>query len=194
WGLAQPAAAARPALAAGLSTGLAATTFELPPNGRLRKVFSLRPALQEGTAELTFAGKADAFRDAVREKVRVVPDGFPVAGSYSDLLEGSATHKVVLPRDWIKGTLHCRVDVYPSTLADLQKGLAGLPRDPYGCFEQASTANYPNTLILSYLRETDQANPAMEKQARQKLAAGYQRLTSYECQKPGARGQESGVS
>src|SRR5262249_23767457 len=26
------------------------------------------------------------------------------------------------------------------------------------------------------------------------LAAGYQRLTSYECQKPGARGQESGVS
>ena len=42
--------------------------------------------------------------------------------------------------------------VYPSTLADLQKGLEGMLREPGGCFEQTSTSNYPNLLILDYLK------------------------------------------
>ena len=54
------------------------------------------------------------------------------------------------------------MDVYPSTLADLQKGLEGLLREPNGCFEQTSTSNYPNVLILDYLKRADQANPELE--------------------------------
>ena len=56
--------------------------------------------------------------------------------------------------------------MFPSTLAALQKGLEGLLREPNGCFEQTSTTNYPNVLILDYLRESSQADPELEKHVR----------------------------
>ena len=77
------------------------------------------------------------------------------------------------------------MQVYPSTLADLQKGLEALLREPNGCFEQTSTSNYPNLLILDYLKESDQAKPEVERRARDLLARGYQKLTSFECPQHG---------
>jgi len=57
-------------------------------------------------------------------------------------------------------------------------------REPGGCFEQSSSSNYPNVLILSYLKETDQALPEVEKRARGMLTNGYNKLTSFECKLP----------
>jgi hypothetical protein len=131
---------------------------------------------------LAVEGRTAGFApDKVREKFRIVPEGFPIVAARSDLLEGSASHAVTLPATWVKGTLKCRVDVYPSTLADLQKGLDALLREPCGCFEQTSTSNYPNLLILDYLKESDQARPEVERRARDLLARGYAKLTSFEC-------------
>jgi hypothetical protein len=155
--------------------------FDVPANSPLRKLYRFQPSLKEGEASLTFEGKAGSFPDSVRNTFRVVPEGFPVAGSHSDLLEGTASKTVTLPQIWVKGTLKCQVQVYPSTLADLQKGLDALLREPHGCFEQTSTSNYPNLLILDYLKESDQANPEVERRARELLARGYQKLTSFEC-------------
>jgi hypothetical protein len=160
--------------------------FDLPAESSLRKLYRFQPTLNNGKALLAFAGKADSFAgDSTSEAIRVVPEGFPVVGAYSDLLEGSATRAVELPRTWVAGTLKARVDVYPSTLADLQKGLDGLLREPNGCFEQTSTSNYPNLLILDYLKESNQANPEVERRARDLMARGYQKLTSFECTDPG---------
>jgi hypothetical protein len=157
--------------------------FEVAGDGRLRKLFRFRPNLVTGTAKVAFDATTAPFSaDRIQETIRVVPDGFPVMGSSSDLLEKSATHRIKLPVRWIRGTMECKVDVYPSTLADLQKGLEGLLREPYGCFEQSSTSNYPNVLILEYLRSADKSNPELEKRVRDVLARGYQRLTSFECQ------------
>ena len=108
-----------------------------------------------------------------------------MVGSHSDVLEGVATSDVVMPDAWVKGTLKFRVHVYPSTLADLQKGLEALLREPCGCFEQTSTSNYPNLLILDYLKESNQTKPEVEQKARTLLASGYQKLTSFECPKTG---------
>jgi hypothetical protein len=158
-------------------------TLEVPADSAVRRLYRLQPSLREGTAKLTFEGKSARFgADAVRGAIKVVPEGFPVTEARSDLLEGGAAVQTIeLPRRWVKGTLQARVDVYPSTLADLQRGLAGLLREPHGCFEQASTSNYPNVLILDFLRESGQANPEVERTARELLARGYQKLTSYEC-------------
>jgi hypothetical protein len=76
------------------------------------------------------------------------------------------------------------VQVYPSTLADLQKGLEALLREPGGCFEQTSTSNYPNLLILNYLKESDQARPEVERRASDMLARGYGQLVAFECVNP----------
>jgi hypothetical protein len=159
--------------------------FNLPAEGRTRRLMSLQSSLNQGQASLALEGRTEALIDAIRETIRVVSDGFPVTGSSSDILEKSATHRITLPR-WIPGTLDVRVDVYPSTLSDLQKGLEGLLREPNGCFEQTSTSNYPNVLILDYLKSNDLAAPDLEKRARELLDRGYKRLTSFECQEPAA--------
>ncbi len=157
---------------------------------RLRQLFRFQPTLVEGEARLLFEGKSGSFSDSILRTFPVVPEGFPVVQARSDLLEKVAHTDVVLPDTWIKGTLKCQVQVYPSTLADLQKGLEALLREPNGCFEQTSTSNYPNLLILNYLKESDQAKPELERRARDLLARGYQKLTSFECLNQGKSQRE----
>jgi anti-sigma factor RsiW len=165
--------------------------FEMAADTPLRKLYRFQPTIQDGEAVLTFEGKTDPFAaDAVQTKFRVVPEGFPFSGALSDVLEGSSARTITLPQTWVKGSLKCRVDVYPSTLADLQKGLEGLLREPNGCFEQTSTTNYPNVLILNYLKESEQAKPEVEKRARELLGRGYQKLTSFECTNTGKQKKE----
>ncbi|HMC64133.1 MAG TPA: alpha-2-macroglobulin family protein, partial [Gemmataceae bacterium] len=149
---------------------------------RLRKLYRLQPSLVEGEAKLLFAATSEPFPpDSVERTIKVVPEGFPIIGSHSDVLEKVAQCDVTLPESWVGGTLKCQVQVYPSTLADLQKGLEAMLREPCGCFEQTSTSNYPNLLILNYLKESDQTRPELEKRARDLLDRGYQRLIAYEC-------------
>src|SRR4029079_11507332 len=108
---------------------------------RSRKVYSLRPTSIDGEVALRIDGSADGIApDRILKTIKVVPEGFPFVGAQSDVLEKVATHNLVLPDKWVKGTLQYRVTVYPSTLASLQKGLEGMLREPSGCFEQTSTS------------------------------------------------------
>src|SRR5262249_37410822 len=136
---------------------------------------------------LTFSGTSEPFAaDAVEHTLRVVPQGFPVVGARSDVLEKSASAEIVLPDTWVPGTLKCQVQVYPSTLADLQKGLEALLREPCGCFEPTSTSNSRNLLVLDYLKENRQATAEAEQRARELLDRGYQKLIAFECVAPSA--------
>lgn len=142
-----------------------------------RRVFPLRPVDRTSAVRIRAGLGQD---DAVERILPVVPEGFPVEGQISDELRGTAKHVVTLPARWVPGSLKCEVVVFPSPLADLQRGLEGLLREPGGCFEQTSTTNYPNTLIMDYLRETNQARPDLVANARGLLDRGYARLTSFE--------------
>jgi hypothetical protein len=164
-----------------LTRGSLEDRLTLAPKQSARRMFSFQPTIAEGTAELRLIGRCELFGDdAVVRAIPVVAEGFPVVGTFSDVLEGVARQEVFLPQTWVPGTLKCQVGVYPSTLAELQKGLEGLLREPGGCFEQTSTTNYPNALILQYLNESDQANPAAMKQAKGLLERGYAKLTAFE--------------
>lgn len=174
-----------------LLDGEGTNEFEITPQSAIRKVYRFQPDIKEGEALLVYRGKTDPFAaDAIRTTFRVVPEGFPMAGSHSDMLEGTVTTRVVLPEAWVKGTLKLQAQAFPSTLASLQKGLEGLLREPHGCFEQTSTSNYPNLLILDYLRESNQAQPEVERRARELLGRGYQKLTSFECLNTGKSKRE----
>lgn len=168
------------------------TDVTLNPESSVRQLFRFQPNIKEGTAALSFKGQTKGFApDTIRMGFRVVPEGFPIVAQQSDLLEKSALAQITLPSSWVKGTLKLQAHVYPSTLADLQKGLEGLLREPHGCFEQTSTCNYPNLLILDYLRQSDQSMPNVEARARDLLGRGYQRLVSFECQNS-AKNQREG--
>ncbi len=168
-------------------------SFALIGNQRARQLFHLRATQPKGIATVLMEGDCAPFSsDRIEKTFKIVPEGFPIEGSMSDYLEGVARHNLKLPKTWVKGSLQCKVQVYPSTLADLQKGLEGMLREPRGCFEQTSTSNYPNVMILSYLEESDQVQPEIEKRARGLLQRGYNRLTSFECMKPSDRSIKRG--
>lgn len=157
-------------------------TIDLAANKSGRKVFRMKSDQLQGDAAVAIAGASKgADGDSIQRVIRVVPDGFPGVGSVSDMIEGRARGGVRLPKDLVPGTLKVRLEVYPTSMADLVKGLDGLLREPHGCFEQTSTTNYPNTLILDYLNQSNQANPDTARRAKELLDRGYARLTTFEC-------------
>jgi hypothetical protein len=168
--------------------GPAERTVTLDANKSKRELLVLHPAAMQGEAKLRLSGLCEPFaQDSIERGFKIVPEGFPVAGKYSDLLEKTSEHVVKLParrEDWVKGTLKLQAQVFPSTLADLQKGLEALLREPGGCFEQTSSSNYPNIMILDYLKESDQVKPEVEKKALAMLDRGYGKLVSFECVEP----------
>jgi hypothetical protein len=166
--------------------------FSLVPDQKDRQGVSLQPKIRSGLGSVRIVGMSEPVApiDAIERTVRIVPEGFPVNGASSDLIERKLTKKLNLPGEILPGSLELKVHMYPSTLADLQQGLDGLLREPNGCFEQTSTSNYPNTLILDYLQSSNQTNPAAAKRARDLLDQGYEKLTGFECQLPAGNGRQ----
>jgi uncharacterized protein YfaS (alpha-2-macroglobulin family) len=53
-------------------------------------------------------------------------------------------------------------------------------RMPYGCFEQTSSATYPNVLALDYMKRIKKLTPEVHAKAEGFIASGYQRLLTFE--------------
>jgi len=70
-------------------------------------------------------------------------------------------------------------------VAALTQGMEGMIREPGGCFEQASSSNYPNVMILAYLGSNDAADPKLVQKTRTTLDKGYKLLTGYETPEKG---------
>ncbi len=83
------------------------------------------------------------------------------------------------------GTIQASVTMYPSPVAAMTKGMDGMIREPGGCFEQASSTNYPNIMILGYLNSSDGADPALVAKTQSVLTKGYKLLTGYETKEKG---------
>ena len=168
----------------------------LKANETRRELFRATPSIAEGDAAFRIVGKSNGPSDSVERKFKVVPDGFPVTGSLSGIIENAPVELPIdLPAQWINGSLQVQAHFYPSPLAELQNGLEALLREPVGCFEQSSSSNYPNVLILNYMLQRHSRenlgfnpgllpNPLLEKRARQLSQAGYQKLTAFECIDP----------
>jgi len=165
--------------------GDAQRLLTLAPQERARQFFSLAVTGEAGQADLEFRGLAGDLSDGVKRSIRVVPPGFPKHESYGGQLNGEQELTIRLPKDWVPGSLEVTLQAFPSTLADLQKGMESILREPHGCFEQASTSNYPNVLTMQYMEEHKVANPEITKRAKDLLDRGYSKLIGYECKEKG---------
>ncbi|MBK8564610.1 MAG: hypothetical protein IPN76_15075 [Saprospiraceae bacterium] len=119
-------------------------------------------------------GQSDAFTQALK----VQPRGFPV-----DLVFGGndrAKTFSVPVKDMVEGSLLASFTVHPSVLSDLTTGMERMLGQPNGCFEQTSSTNYPNILVLNLLKTTGNSNPALESKANGFLDFGYKRLKTFE--------------
>ncbi len=156
-------------------------TVELGP-GEVRELTYRVRVREVGTHKFQVEARGKGVSDAVNREVEVVPDGRRVETAFSGSLDKSADLTLNVPADAIEGSVKAFVKVYPSSFSQLVEGLQNIFRLPTGCFEQTSSATYPNVLALDYLKRTGQRSPDVEAKARQYIHLGYQRLLGFEVQ------------
>ena len=159
-------------------------TERLGPGGRKSLMYALDVTGKSGTSKVAFAASAGGLSDEFSRELTVVPAGFPQQLSRSGTAQGKVVEELTLPGAEA-GTIEASVRFYPSPLATLTAGLEGMLREPSGCFEQASSSNYPNVMVMQYMQSSGQVNPALVEKSQRLLDSGYRKLTGYEAKDKG---------
>lgn len=161
-------------------------TIKLAPNAKQTLFFPLQVVATDGNADVEIKLTGRGLNDEIKKTIRVVPRGFPFEVAVSGTAKkGQAARHTLDLAGAMPGTIQASVTMYPSPVAAMTKGMDGMIREPGGCFEQASSTNYPNIMILGYLRSSDSADPALVAKTQGVLAKGYKLLTGYETQEKG---------
>ncbi len=165
----------------------APTAFTLKSDERARRVVDVTIGPKSRSTELTLNASAGGYSDVVTRELSIKSKGFPAQQAAGGLLEanGRATWKLTLPKDTVPGSVQTSIAVYPSPAGNLSSALKSMIREPSGCFEQTSSTTYPMTMALQYLHSHTGSDPALVKDAQDKLERGYKRLTGYECKQKG---------
>lgn len=166
-----------------LTAEVRTTHVIIPAKGS--KVFYLNCAastvIGKGNLEIRF--RSAEFNDALTRVVNVVPKGFPATISLSGQdMEKSFTVK---PVNIVPGSMKVTLTAFPNIMTDLMSGVDAILREPYGCFEQTSSSNYPNIMVMQYLQNTKTNDPKVEARARQLLEDGYKKLVAFETKENG---------
>jgi len=137
------------------------------------KVLSSHPG---ATLKIGFEG--GGFKDNMKEKMEILSRGFPVERGYTSQ-ETSHTFTLNV-KEPVNGSVRLSLNAQSSLDEQMMADLKRMARQPSGCFEQTSSSNYPNLLVLDYLRATGNLDSKTEKKLKGFLASGYKRLTGYE--------------
>jgi len=164
----------------------ASGTIHLKAGEKQSLFFPLEVVATDGNAEVELVLTARGLKDELKKKIRVVPRGFPfeISASGTAKRDVPSRHELDLAGA-VPGSIHATVTMYPSPLAAMTKGMEGMIREPGGCFEQTSSTNYPNIMILGYLGQADGADPALIARTQGVLDKGYKLLTGYETKQRG---------
>ena len=162
-------------------TSPARVSLELPPSGLGGAELRLR-VLRAGKHRLGLRADGTALSDALARELLVSEAGQERNDTVSGtLIPGQKVRvQVQVPDAAVRGTARLLVKLFPNRLSSALDGLAGALRMPHGCFEQTSSATYPNVLILDYLKRSNKLTPALKKRALRYISLGYQRLVGYE--------------
>ena len=118
--------------------------------------------------------------DIVVREIEVIPNGREQTQVFNGRLEGSLRQDVSFPAASIPDASKILVRLYPGPLSQVIEGMDAILRMPFGCFEQTSSATYPNVLALDYMKRTKKLTPEVHAKAEGFIANGYQRLLTFE--------------
>lgn len=140
-----------------------------------------------GEYEVVVSAAAGPFTDRVTRTLVVKPNGFPVTVNHGGLVgpKEDATMLVQIPTVFEPGSISAIAKVYPSPLANMEEALNALLRQPYGCFEQASSTTYPLVMAQQYFMSHHGIAPTKIAKAKSLLDQGYKKLISYESEDQG---------
>jgi hypothetical protein len=170
---------------AGVKLGQFTEKVKVPAHSRTRVIVPANVENKAGLGDLIVSASAGEFSDSITRKITAKPLGFPIALNFGGVLEGKVSHAILIPKTLTEGGMTAQAVIYPTPLGNLTKALEALVRDPCGCFEQASSSNYPLVMGMQYFETHTGVDPALITRSRDKLAAGYKLLTGYECKQKG---------
>lgn len=136
-----------------------------------------------GEHNLEIKVSANGEEDSFSKKVKVLSRGFPVNMMFSG--SDVETDFNINISNVIGKNAEAKFTVHPSVLSDLSAGMDRMIRQPTGCFEQTSSKNYPNLLVLDYLQNTNSLDQNLGARLEDVLEKGYQRLLTFEVKEGG---------
>ncbi len=137
-----------------------------------------------GQSQVNLSASAGGFKDDVVRSIPVAPLGFPQLFEKSGQIKGEVSHDIDLGKA-NPGSVQATVKIYTSPLSTMISGLEGMLREPNGCFEQTSSTNYPNVMIMQHLKQHNVVDPALLERTNKLLNSGYRKLTGFESPKKG---------
>jgi uncharacterized protein YfaS (alpha-2-macroglobulin family) len=144
--------------------------------------FTIRAA-HIGKFKLTLNARMDGAAgraDIVVREIEVVPNGREQNMVFNGRLDSAVEHQVNFPASAVPEASKIFVRLYPGPLSQVIEGMDSLLRMPFGCFEQTSSATYPNVLALDYMKRTGKLTPEAHAKAEGFISTGYQRLLTFE--------------
>ncbi|MEZ6186576.1 MAG: alpha-2-macroglobulin family protein [Planctomycetota bacterium] len=168
------------------TTQIATRNRPLKANSRERFLVTLADVMP-GEHVVRVLGQSGDQREAVHRPLKVVAAGFPMQTDLGGLLSSEAplVGEIAIPEQVVGLSLVTEAKAYPTPMASLTEALAALLREPYGCFEQTSSTNYPNVMAMQYLRSHRGVDPALISKTAGLLDKGYARLVGFECSDKG---------
>ena len=131
---------------------------------------------KNGTFKILF--EANDLKDAFEQEITVLQRGFPV----NEVVSGKAKRNKfsININELVDKSLTAKLTIYPNLEEDIIETTERMLRQPRGCFEQTSSSNYPNLLVLDLLQTTGRLRPDIQSKAKEYLDKGYNKLISFE--------------
>jgi len=162
-----------------LALGDVSGHVDLAPGERRTVHVPLTAKAGQGKADLALVADGGPDQDSVLQHIPVQPRGFPQQWASSGTLEGPVQYTVEVP-DALDGSLDGKLTLFPSTVSEMLTGMQTMVRTPGGCFEQTSSTNFPNVVVLDLLDHAPGGGGRLAVDRQRVLDTGYRILTGYQ--------------
>ena len=161
------------------ATGNDKTTSSLAAGQRQSLFIPVKVDGTQGISEVRLTANTAGLKDEVLRGIKVVASGFPLLLEKSGQIKSEVSHEFDVSKA-NAGSVQASIKIYTSPVSNMLSGLEGMLRQPSGCFEQTSSTNYPNVMIMQYLKQHDIADTALLDRSNKMLDIGYKRLAGFE--------------
>jgi len=152
------------------------------PAGQSRTYFyPIRVKARRGKGTIHLKATGPGISDAIVRQISIRPRGIARIFQTSAPTPPKSTRRFTLelPKQRSQLQAQSMLDVDPMTRAN--QALKSIVREPHGCFEQTSSANYPNIMVLRYLkRHGAKVSASFRRRVYGMLRRGYKKLVGYE--------------
>ena len=162
-----------------LPVGLQELNVKILPKSTQTVYLAFEPTNIYGEHEYTITAVAPNYSEKITRKVTTRSVYFPQSQSFSGrkLKDEFSFRKA---GEMVEGSFNAKLVCYTNIREELFAGLSSILCEPYGCFEQVSSSNYPNIMALQTMQASGKIDEKTQKRALDLLDNGYKKLAAYE--------------